>query len=345
MADPRVAGIEYVHLDRAPKSLLEKVWVAVNLKLGRYESCYWSDKSVQRAVTILKQVHVDAIVANDLETLPLALSIANGKPVVLDAHEYSPREYEEKWWWKFFLQKHKEYLCRQYLPASTGMLTVCDGIAEEYKNQFGVDPVVMFNSPAYAELSPCKTQSDVVRLIHHGGAQPGRQIELMIELMDYLDNRFQLDLMLLPSVPKYLDRLKSLAATRPRLRILPPVPKEKLLETLNEYDIGVYLLPPNSFNNEHALPNKFFDFIQARLAVAIGPSPEMARLVRQYGCGTISEEFSPHALAKRLNALSSNDIDRLKEASNSAANELCFEKTASVLLNSIERACTKDRLI
>ena len=122
MANPQIAGIEYVPLNRSPKSLAEKIWVGVNLKLGRYESCYWSDKHVQQAVSILKRVPVDAIVANDVETLPLALAIANGKPVVLDAHEYSPREYEDSWPWRFFLQQYKEYLCRQYLPACSGML-------------------------------------------------------------------------------------------------------------------------------------------------------------------------------------------------------------------------------
>ena len=49
----------------------------------------------------------------------------------------------------------------------------------------------------------------------------------------------------------------------------------------NDYDVGLYLLPPTNFNQRYALPNKFFEFIQGRLAIAIGPSPEMAKLVER----------------------------------------------------------------
>ena len=37
-----------------------------------------------------------------------------------------------------------------------------------------------------------------------------------------------------------------------------------IVRTINQFDLGVYLLPPVNFNSAHALPNKFFEFIQAR---------------------------------------------------------------------------------
>jgi hypothetical protein len=37
----------------------------------------------------------------------------------------------------------------------------------------------------------------------------------------------------------------------------------------------------------------FVEFIQARLAVAVDPSPEMARLVQRYGCGVVAPDFPP----------------------------------------------------
>jgi hypothetical protein len=112
---------------------------------------------------------------------------------------------------------------------------------------------------------------------------------------------------------------------------------QELPQHLNRYDIGVFLLPPTNFNYRYALPNKLFEFIQARLAVAIGPSPEMARLVRQYCCGVIADDFTPEALAASLNRLTGADIDRLKQASHAAAKELCFEKNAPILLKMVER--------
>ena len=51
---------------------------------------------------------------------------------------------------------------------------------------------------------------------------------------------------------------------------------QSVARTLNAHDVGVYVLPPVSFNHLWALPNKVFDFVQGRLALVVGPSPEMA---------------------------------------------------------------------
>jgi len=111
----------------------------------------------------------------------------------------------------------------------------------------------------------------------------------------------------------------------------------ELSQRLNQYDIGMDLLPPNSLNNRFTLPNKFFEFIQARLAVAIGPSPEMAKIVNQYGCGVVSGDFSPESLARELSALTSRRIDGLKLRSHEAAKDLCFERSAEILFAEIDR--------
>jgi hypothetical protein len=112
----------------------------------------------------------------------------------------------------------------------------------------------------------------------------------------------------------------------------------ELVRMANSYDIGLYLLPPNNFNQRYALPNKFFEFIQARLAVAIGPSPEMAALVRRYACGVIAADFTPEALAGELNNLDTEQIYAFKKASDVAAAELCAERNAEVILNVVDRA-------
>src|SRR5690606_21770207 len=52
-----------------------------------------------------------------------------------------------------------------------------------------------------------------------------------------------------------------------------------------------------------ALPNKIFDFVQARLATVVGPSPEMAELVRERRLGVVAEDFTPQALADALAGL------------------------------------------
>ena len=77
----------------------------------------------------------------------------------------------------------------------------------------------------------------------------------------------------------------------------------RIVDTIAQYDIGLFLLSPANFNYYHALPNKLFEFVQARLAVAIGPSPEMARIVNDHDLGIVAPDFEPTTMAAHLNAL------------------------------------------
>ncbi len=176
-----------------------------------------------------------------------------------------------------------------------------------------------------------------IRIIHHGYASPDRKIEGMIETMDYVDSRFHLDLMLVPNYQRdYYQTLQAMVEKRKNVRILPPVSFEEIIPFSAQYDIGIFLCPPTTFNLEKCLPNKFFEFIQARLAIAIGPSPEMARLVQEYNLGIIAKDFSAKEMAQSLNALTKEQILQYKENANQTAKILNAEKEGEKLLGVLE---------
>ncbi len=176
-----------------------------------------------------------------------------------------------------------------------------------------------------------------IRIIHHGYASLDRKIEGMIETMDYVDSRFHLDLMLVPNYQReYFNKLQAMVEKRKNVRILPPVSFEEIIPFSAQYDIGFYILKPANFNHLYALPNKFFEFIQARLAIAIGPSPEMARLVQEYNLGIIAKDFSAKEMAKSLNALTKEQILQYKENANQTAKILNAEKEGEKLLGVLE---------
>ena len=315
-----------------------KATAALLLATGAYERAYWSSHCVQAARNALKETSFALVVANDLWTLPLAIELSKGAKVLFDAHEFAPREFEESFKWRFFFQRYNEFLCRRYLHRVDAAITVCDGIAEEFHRAFGVHMKVVLNAPPFQELAPSPADpKGTIRLVHHGGAIPSRQLEVMIEAMRHLDDHYTLDFVLVPSVPRYLDQLKSVASGDSRIRFLPPVDMNELPRFLNRYDAGIYLLPPNNFNNRHALPNKFFEFVQARLAIVIGPSPEMAKEVRRYDMGVIADDFTPQSFARAISGLTPQSIAQFKGHANSAARELCFERSATVLTQVINR--------
>jgi len=335
------AAVEFIDLTRPLTSRMTKVWWGVKLLLGFFESYYWNRDEVRSAQDKIKPQAFDLIIANDIAALPLALRLAAGRPVLMDAHEYSPREFDDKWMWRILFGRYHHDLCRRYLPKASGMLTVCRGIADEYARHYGVAPEVVHNAPLDQKLVPSPVQTGRIRLIHHGAAIRSRHLETMIDVMKHLDGRFTLDFMLVESDAAYMSDLRRKAAPDQRIRFIPAVPMSDICGTLNGYDMGIYLLPPVNFNHEHALPNKFFEFIQARLAVAIGPSPEMVRIVKAFDCGVVADSFKPEDLAGVISAVSESTLIRYKSAADVAAAEVNYETGGRVLLQSVERLLTQ----
>lgn len=339
LTDPEIQGVGYYPITRAGRSLFRLGLGVLRLRMRQFEQFYWSSAIVQGALRSLSSERCDVIIANDLNTLPLALFLAKktGAKVLLDAHEYEPGHFDDRWKFRLLFQRYSDYICRRYLPQVDAMVTVCQGIAEEYKRDYGVSCEVITNAPFYHKLAPSAVRNERIRVIHHGGTNRSRRPENMVFLMDHLDRRFTLDFMLVNNDSRIYRRLEHLAQNRPRVRFHDPVAFSNIVQTLNRYDIGLHLLPPNNFNHRMSLPNKLFEFIQARLAVAIWPSPEMARVVRQHRCGLVSKGFTIESIATALNALSSRDIALFKQQSHKAASFLSAEANRDIFVNVLRR--------
>jgi hypothetical protein len=165
----------------------------------------------------------------------------------------------------------------------------------------------------------------------------------MIEMMAYLDSRFTLDLMLITSdyaskqTRVYVENLKATARKNSRITIVPSVSSSLVVSTINKYDMGVFLLPPVNFNYANTLPNKLFDFIQARLGIAVGPTPEMASIVNKYSLGVVSKDFSAKSLASELNKITRDELVRFKQNATVAATKLNAEENEKIMLQLINK--------
>jgi glycosyltransferase involved in cell wall biosynthesis len=305
--------------------------------LGRHLDAFWRHPLNRLAAQLLAGVRADVVIANDLSALPLAAGVAGDAPVIFDAHELSTEEHSQIRWWRLLVAPHADALLRESLPRVAQMTTVSGGIAKLYAERYGIEPAVVTNAPPASDLAPSPV-GHPIRLIHHGIAVAERRLELMIEAMDQLDDRFTLDLMLMPSQPRYLARLRRLVATRPRISLLDPVPQRSIVGLCNAYDVGVFVLPPRNGNQFHVLPNKLFEFIQARLAVVVGPSPEMAGVVREHDCGLVTGDFTPESLAAALGTLTPDNVADYKRHSHQAAGQLNAERNRAAVLKLVAGA-------
>jgi hypothetical protein len=336
--NPDINGIDFIPVFRPPKFQL--ILTSPKLLFRQYESWYWGQKHVQDCFKTLSNVCIDLFLANNIDTLPLTLKLAKRSQVILDAHEYAPRQAEDLFLWRIFSQNYKTFLCKAYIPQVNSMTTVCQGLADAYQKDTGVKPVIITNAPDFEDIQPRLQPKDtsIIQMVHHGVANPSRKIENMIKMMEYLDERFNLDFIFINTGSSYTQYLKRLARGKSNIRFLPPVPMRTLPKYLNQYDIGLFLLEPTNFNYFHALPNKFFEFIQARLAIAIGPSPEMARLVKDYDLGVVAEDFSPGTLARCLKSLNREKINYYKLQSHRVSRILSSEQNKKILLDLVQQA-------
>ncbi len=266
----------------------------------------------------------DLVVANDARALPLAFAAAGDAPVWADLHEWAPEENTESLAWRLLVKPYMDDLCRRYLPRAAAVTTVSGAIAELYAATYGVTPGVVRNTIPDQHLAPSPLEPGRIRLVHSGVAAPERNIEGLIEAVAALDERFTLDLYLVGD-SGYVQSLRRLAATTGRVAVRPPVRPEELPTTLNGYDLGVYLLPVKSLNHRLMLPNKFFDFVQARLGLVFGPSVEIERLIREHGLGVVTDGWATDDLVRALSRLTVEDVVRFKTAADAAAAELSSE--------------------
>jgi len=323
---------------RGKARLYNKTKGIYNALLKRFEVIYWSKEPIKYTLRCFEDTAFDLIIANDLEALPVALRLAGDGPVLFDAHEFYPGQFTRK---RIFQTLMTKYLCKKYIPKASKMMTVCGGIANEYQRLYSVAPVVVTNAPDYEALEAKAVDPGRRRIVHHGAAVERRGMEKMIQLMDYLDDTYCLDFYLLPVHPEYYKKLEKLSSNNKQIRFLDPVRTSEIVITTNKYDIGVYILEPGNFNQEHALPNKFFEFIQARLAVAIGPSREMAKIVRENDLGVVAKDFEPESLAEEIKKLSAEDIMRFKRNSHKVAKELSAQKNKETIAR-LAAECLED---
>lgn len=332
---PRRRNINF-HLSwPAPLRKVFSVFIKIYLFL-------FSEKQDKRSLIdlhypLLKGVDCDLIINHHLATLETAVCLKKEKQVKLisNLHEYYPREFEDQATWMKYEGPKITKICKEYLVQADAVFSVCEGIREEYLKEFGVDSVVVRNDKPYVDL-PMQINEGAIKLIHHGAALKSRHLEKLIDAVKPLKGSFSLDLMLIPTQEDCYNQLVTMCEDYEHIRIIEAVPPKEIIPFINTYDAGVFLLKPVNFNYEMALPNKLFEFIQARLAIVISPNQEMARIVEQYNLGFISSNYSPESFRDALKKLTRENITQFKHSAHKHALELSSEQSKKHILTTVK---------
>lgn len=304
------------------------------------EDYYWGQAGydgIYEHIATIEKVRCDLAIAHDFFTAPIAARLASlsGGVYSVDCHEFSYEQYmhDPKW-----IKRERPWVHameKRFLPAASVVTTVCDGIADALHATYKLAkrPTVVRSTAFYHDL-PFRPVGERIQVLYHGIVSPMRGLEQAIESVRLWKPEYYF-VIRGPGPEDYIASLQAIAdlhGVTDRVRIDPPVPFNEMVPRANEADIGFFVQPDISLQKRFTLPNKFFEYVQARLALCVADLPEMARLVKEHGLGVLVPKITPDSIAENINSLTRDRIDTYKQASMKAARTLSWQSEAAVML-------------
>ncbi len=235
----------------------------------------------------------DIVWANDTDTLPGCRLAARRlrRPLVMDAHEIFPEVPEirhkpfVKWVWRT--------VERQLMPKCDALLTVCQSVADYYRELYGVEMAVVRNVPCgerSAVSGAAESRSQFATLLYQGKVNIGRGVDWAIDALEWLpDCR-----LVVAGDGDLLEEMKAYAAGKPwsdRVEFLGRIEPAELERLTPQVDVGLVMLEDMGLNYHYALPNRIGDFVQAGVPMVVSDLPEMAAVVRRFGVGEVIDRL------------------------------------------------------
>jgi glycosyltransferase involved in cell wall biosynthesis len=175
---------------------------------------------------------------------------------------------------------------------------------------------------------PFSTDSKKI-IIYQGALNNGRGLELMIDVIVYLD-----DHMLITdgngSINNDLQQRSKNKSAENKVHFLGKLLPSELQKITPLADIGLSLEEDLGLNYRYALPNKIFDYIQAEIPILVSDLPEMKQIVIKYKVGEIIKLITPKALASQIQTMLKNEYS---ESILKAKQELTWDHEKITLQN------------
>ena len=313
--------------------------------LFRKKAVFYAEYNI-RLFFLLLFSRVDVFYANDTDTLPANYWAARlrHKPLFFDAHEMFPEvpELVGRLRVKAFWTRIED----RYIPRVDAAVTVCQSIADIYKQRYGIHMDVVRNVPMPRAEVPTVThpieKNGRYMLLYQGAVNLGRGIEPMLDAMPYLPDC----LFVVAGVGDKYEELRSMAAQRGldgQVLFLGRLPLEELRQVTLQADLGISFLENLGLNYYYSLPNRLADFAQAGVPVVATDFPEIRRVVEGYGIGTLVPDSvtslstaQPKQIAdiihSTLHYWQTIDPAEKQRRFERAANDLSWENDKQVLL-------------
>lgn len=300
------------------------------------ESVYWSMPHHHAMVAAAADIDADLFVANDWLTLPIAAHLASqrGCRFLYDSHEYAAEESADRLAWRLLISPYVRAIEARFIHRAAAILTVGDKIAQliAHDHRLATMPTVIRNAVPLdpQPFRPCGAEIDV---LYQGLIRADRGLEALIRSVPLWRPEFRLRLRG-PGDPSIITGLQATAAALAPERITfeAAVDPASMVAAANRSDIGIHPIPPTSNQTRYCLPNKFFEYTMAGLALCVSNSDEMVALLHRHHLGRVIAVHTPEAIAAAINGFDRPMIDDAKRQAVMAAATLCWEQEQDRLL-------------
>lgn len=280
-----------------------------------------------RLFLYLMKVPVDIIVSNDLDTLLACwlTSKLRKKTLVFDSHELFtelPELVDRPFVKKFWHLKE-----RLLLPGIKLGYTVSKPIQNYFKEKYNKDFQLIRNVGMFKHDVEFKSIEDEFVIIYQGAVNVGRGLELMLQALQHIE-KGRLWVLGSGELLQELTRLSKELKVEDKVIFFGRVELEELAKYTRKAHIGISLEEDLGLNYRYALPNKIFDYIQARVPVIVSDLPVMKSVINDYGIGIVLEDRTPQNLADIVHKFV-NDKEKQRQVQQNlelAARDLCWQR-------------------
>lgn len=280
----------------------------------------------------------DVLWANDLDTLlpNYIISRLKNNKLVYDSHEYFTLSVYKKSSRKIW-EKLENFL----FPKQKNVITVSDSIKKEYEEKFKVPITVIRNVP-YKSV-PIDDAATIVLprnkkiLIMQGiGLNENRGVEEAVLTMQFLPDDFNLYFIGRGTILNKLKQMVLDLSLSDKVTFIDVLPYNEMMACTRQCFMGL-IFEKIDVTDHHrfALPNKFFDYINAGIPVLSSRATEIQLLIKKYQIGEFIENFGPHEIAARILEIEKNKeiYDLWKHNTKAASEELNWENEEEILVN------------
>jgi len=306
-------------------------------------------RSTLRAI----QTPADIYHAHNERALPAGYIAARlrRKPLIFDAPELTLAELPYSRW--RILNALATRVVGAMTPYCAGAIATSPLHARELRKTFHMPEVTLVrNVPSYrtvaksdrlrqhgGKLTSLRLSPTTRIALYQGNLQPNRGLQVLIRSARFLDQEIVIVIMGRGSrdIPAQLHALIASEGVAERVKIIPPVPYEELLDWTASADIGLTVYPLHySPNVQTSLPNKLFEYLMAGLPVLTSGLDAVAELVRTYDVGRVVSSVEPEEVAAAMNAMLADREGLVRmhhNALEAARTEFCWEKEGQRLFD------------